>query len=397
MLEKIKKRYVSIFVVFCFLLGGIVCPVQASSLQKVKENKKTLETNKKEVEKQVKKLQKRQKKLEQSVKKLDLKAEKLDKRMTHLNVQLEKKRRKLATTKIELENAKIEEKNQYIAMKKRLKYMYESGDSGYLDIIFQAKSISDLLNRTEYVAKITEYDNNMLHRLEIVREKIAVAEVQQEQEVKEIKELKTKVQIQRKKLIILAKEKKKQLNAYEKSIAKQKELVIAYEKEIAKQDKLILRLEEQGRERYERSVDSTSNLNSLLAQEKGGQFIWPCPSSRRITSPFGYRIHPVLKTKRLHNGIDIGASHGSSIVAAGSGTVIGASYSSSMGNYVMISHGNGVTTVYMHCSSLLVRSGQKVSRGQQIARVGSTGLSTGPHLHFSVMKNGSYVNPWDYL
>lgn len=395
MSRKIKRKYISILLVFCFFMSGYSVPTYATSLQKVKENKKTLETNKKEVEKQVKNLKKKQKKLEKSVKKLDEKTEKLDKRLDLLNTKLKKQRKQLADTKISLEQAKIDEKNQYEAMKKRLKYMYESGDSGYLDIIFQAKSISDLLNRTEYVGKITEYDNNMLNRLEKARKKIADAEVKQKKEVKEIKELRVKVQEQQKKLRILVKQKKQQLHEYEKSIAKQKELVVAYEQEIAKQEQLILRLETEGREQY--AGDISSNLGTVTVEETGGKFTWPCPSSRRVTSPFGYRVHPVLKTRRLHNGIDIGASHGSSIIAAGSGTVIGAAYNSSMGNYVMISHGNGITTVYMHCSSLLVRSGQKVTRGQQIARVGSTGLSTGPHLHFSVMKNGSYVNPWNYL
>lgn len=395
MSRKIKRKYISILLVFCFFMSGYSVPTYATSLQKVKENKKTLETNKKEVEKQVKNLKKKQKKLEKSVKKLDEKTEKLDKRLDLLNTKLKKQRKQLADTKISLEQAKIDEKNQYEAMKKRLKYMYESGDSGYLDIIFQAKSISDLLNRTEYVGKITEYDNNMLNRLEKARKKIADAEVKQKKEVKENKELRVKVQEQQKKLRILVKQKKQQLHEYEKSIAKQKELVVAYEQEIAKQEQLILRLETEGREQY--AGDISSNLGTVTVEETGGKFTWPCPSSRRVTSPFGYRVHPVLKTRRLHNGIDIGGSHGSSIVAAGSGTVIGAAYNSSMGNYVMISHGNGITTVYMHCSSLLVRSGQKVTRGQQIARVGSTGLSTGPHLHFSVMKNGSYVNPWNYL
>lgn len=378
------------------LLNSLLLPVFATSLQRAKENKETLEANKKEVEKQVEQLQKQQKKLDESVKKLDQKTAKLDKRLEELNIELESKRKTLANTKIELENAKVDEKNQYTAMKKRLKYIYESGDSGYLDIIFQAKSISDLLNRTEYVEKITEYDNNMLKRLKNTREKIAKAEDKQEKEVKEVKELKSKVQSERKKIATLVKEKKQQLAVYEKNLSKQKELVKAYVKEIRKQDRLIIQLEEQGRAQYVGS-DTSSNITSSVSNSSGGKFTWPCPSSHTITSPYGYRVDPIAKVNRLHNGIDIGASHGSSIVAAGSGTVIGAAYSNSMGNYVMISHGNGITTVYMHCSSLLVQSGQQVSKGQQIAKVGSTGYSTGPHLHFSVMKNGSYVNPWDYL
>lgn len=396
MLDKIKKRCTIVLLLFSLCFSCSSFPIYATSLQKAKDNKKTLETNKKEVEKQVKQLQKKQKKLEESVKKLDEKTETLDVRLDKLNTQLGNKRNTLAQTKVQLAEAKTQEEKQYVAMKKRIKYMYESGDNGYFDIIFQAKSIADLLNRTEYVSKITEYDNTMLQRLKSTRAKIAKTEEKLEKEVQEVKELKQKVQAERKKLVALVKEKKHQLSEYEKSIAKQKELVTAYEQEIAKQEQLIVKLEEEGRAQYDSNISTASSSNISVGTDSGN-FTWPCPSSHTVTSPFGYRVHPILKTKRLHSGIDIGASHGSSIVAAGSGTVIAAAYSSSMGNYVMISHGNGITTVYMHCSSLLVHSGQKVTRGQQIARVGSTGLSTGPHLHFSVMKNGSYVNPWGYL
>ncbi len=402
MLRK-NKKYTGLFVILCLLFSVFAVPVYATSIQKAKANKEKLETNKKEIEKQVKLLQKQKKALDKSVKKLDEKTEKLDKRLQKLNTDLVAKRKKLAETKIELEDAKTDEKKQYIAMKKRLKYIYESGESSYLDILFQASSLSDLLNRTEYVEKISEYDNNMLTRLKNTRSRIAKAEKNQEKEVKEVKEVRVKVETQKKNLLLLSKQKKKEIEVYKKNIAKQKELVVAYEKEITKQDNLIIKLEERGRQQYTGgtgttgSTGSSTNVASSSGNDSGGKFTWPCPSSHRITSPFGYRVDPIAKVNRLHNGIDIGASHGSSIVAAGSGTVIGAAYSNSMGNYVMISHGNGITTIYMHCSSLLVQSGQKVSKGQQIARVGSTGYSTGPHLHFSVMKNGSYVNPWDYL
>lgn len=123
----------------------------------------------------------------------------------------------------------------------------------------------------------------------------------------------------------------------------------------------------------------------------------PCPSSYGITSPFGYRNAPTQGASSYHQGVDFGASTGSPIVAAASGTVTVATYSESAGNYVTISHGNGLYTVYMHASALYVKAGQKVSAGEQIAAVGSTGYSTGPHLHFGVMQNGTYVDPMNYL
>ena len=126
-------------------------------------------------------------------------------------------------------------------------------------------------------------------------------------------------------------------------------------------------------------------------------FTWPCPASGRITSGFGGRKSPTKGASSNHQGIDISAPTGTSIVAAAAGEVVIATYSSSAGNYVMISHGGGVYTVYMHASSLLVSQGQSVKKGQTIAKVGSTGYSTGSHLHFGVRVNGSYVNPTKYV
>ena len=138
-------------------------------------------------------------------------------------------------------------------------------------------------------------------------------------------------------------------------------------------------------------------LNQPQQTYDGGAFAWPCPSTKLVTSEFGWRMHPVLHYSRFHNGIDIGGKYGASIVAAYDGKVVAASYTSAMGNYIMIDHGDGLYTIYMHCSQLYVSEGAYVIRGEQIAAVGSTGISTGPHLHFSVRLNGEYKNPLEYV
>ena len=129
----------------------------------------------------------------------------------------------------------------------------------------------------------------------------------------------------------------------------------------------------------------------------GGMFTWPAPSYTRISDEYGNRIHPILGTQQFHNGLDMAAPGGSAILAAYDGTVVAAAYSNSMGNYIMIDHGDSLYTIYMHASALYVSKGQEVSKGQKIAAVGSTGRSTGNHLHFSVRLNGNYVSPWNYL
>jgi murein DD-endopeptidase MepM/ murein hydrolase activator NlpD len=128
-----------------------------------------------------------------------------------------------------------------------------------------------------------------------------------------------------------------------------------------------------------------------------GRLSWPSASSNVVTSLFGTRMHPIYGYYRTHNGIDIAAKYGTNILAADSGTVITSAYNSSYGNYVVISHGNGMTTLYAHMSARKVSEGNAVSTGQTIGLVGSTGASTGPHLHFEVSVNGSRVNPLNYF
>ena len=132
-------------------------------------------------------------------------------------------------------------------------------------------------------------------------------------------------------------------------------------------------------------------------QYTGGKFAWPVPSSGRITSNYGYRVHPVHKTKKFHSGLDIGAPYGTDIVAAADGTVTLATVNGGYGKCIIINHGSGISTLYGHNSSLLVSSGAKVTRGQVIAKAGSTGVSTGPHCHFEVRINGATTDPLQYL
>ena len=173
------------------------------------------------------------------------------------------------------------------------------------------------------------------------------------------------------------KSKEQAIKEYEADIAEQNETIKALEAIVAEERKKLAA--EQGR-KYD-----------------GGVFAWPAPSYTRISDDYGNRTHPILGTQQFHNGIDMAAPGGSAILAAYDGKVVAADYNSSMGNYIMIDHGDSLYTIYMHASALYVSKGTEVSKGQKIAAVGTTGRSTGNHLHFSVRKGGSYVNPWSYL
>ena len=191
------------------------------------------------------------------------------------------------------------------------------------------------------------------------------------------------------------------LSAQENKIKQIEAEIKRKEEEESKKAEAARKAEEEARKKAEaegKKVSATDKAVSYNVASLGNiSFKWPCPSSGRITSGFGGRKSPTKGASSNHQGIDISASTGASIVAAADGTVVIATYSYSAGNYIMIDHGGGVSTVYMHCSQLLASQGQKVKKGQTIARVGSTGYSTGSHLHFGVRSGGSYVNPSKYV
>jgi murein DD-endopeptidase MepM/ murein hydrolase activator NlpD len=190
----------------------------------------------------------------------------------------------------------------------------------------------------------------------------------------------------------------RQQKYYNSLLEKRRELLAKYNEEIAKTKEDIDYYEDIQKEKYEelqRYIIQSQSLNRNL-RYSGGRLLWPT-TSNLITSYFGYRVHPIYGTTRFHSGIDIGASYGAPIYAAESGRVILASYYDGYGNCIIIDHGDGVSTLYAHCSSIIVKVGQYVSKGQIIGYVGSTGNSTGPHLHFEVRINGNPVNPFNYL
>ena len=191
----------------------------------------------------------------------------------------------------------------------------------------------------------------------------------------------------------LIEEKNQMLTAFENDINNKTQAIKEYEAEIKEQDELISALEAA----VEAERKQILKQNGIVLEYDGGAFKFPVAKYTRVSSEFGWRIHPTLGYNKFHNGIDLASPSGTAIYAAYSGTVVAATYSSTMGNYVMINHGSGLYTIYMHASKLYVKKDDIVARGDTIAAVGSTGRSTGPHLHFGVRLNGEYVNPRNYI
>ena len=380
-----------------------------SGLSDAKNKKTALEAEKKKTEQELKNLEGLKSDTTAYVKKLDSSLESIGNELSKLNDDIDAKEKQIDTTKQELSEAKETEKSQYESMKLLIKYMYEKGDSTYVDLLMEAGSLSELLSKAEYITKISSYDRQKLDEYAATKEKIAEKEKALEEEHAELLNLQDETEAKQASVEKLLAAKQTELQNYETKIASAEGQISEYAKSIEAQENQIKsieaeikRKEEEARKKAEEEKKKAAAANKAAQTYKTVSlgdisFTWPCPASGRITSGFGGRKSPTKGASSNHQGIDISAPTGTSIVAAAAGEVVIATYSSSAGNYMMISHGGGVYTVYMHASSLLVSQGQSVKKGQTIAKVGSTGYSTGSHLHFGVRVNGSYVNPTKYV
>lgn len=363
-----------------------------TAISEAEEEKKKLQSGLSDVKSMVAELEKSKNDLESYVTQLDQQLATLEEKIEELQGQISEKKEEVAQAKVDLETAQEVAQKQYQDMKSRLKYMYESGTgNGYMEILFAAGSFSDLLNQAEYIEKISAYDKRKLLEYRQNVEYMNLCKETLEEEEAVLNEAEQSLQQEQESVNTLISEKEKQIVAYEGDISNQEEAIAAYEAEIADQNATIAALEKAV------AAEKAQLEEQNRLKYDGGMFQMPCPGYTRISDDYGNRIHPILKTQQFHNGVDFAAPSGTAILAAYDGKVVGAAYNSSMGNYVMIDHGDGLYTIYMHASKLYVSNGQTVSKGDQIAAVGSTGRSTGPHLHFSVRLNGSYVSPWNYL
>lgn len=383
------------------LLLAVVSPAYATKkdVEDAKKKAGTLEAEKKKVEATLKNLEGLKQDAAAYVRELDASLGTLNAELEELGEQITEKEADIEAAGQELALAKEVEAGQYESMKLRIKYMYERGETSYLDMLLQSKSMLQLINRAEYIQKISEYDRRKMEEYEAAREAVVAREKQLNQEHERLLDFQEQTEAKQQSVETLLAKKNQELKNFESQIDTAQGQISEYERDIkAQEDKVrqleaeIKRKEEEARKAAE-AAGKTYNTVSL----GNIRFIWPCPASSRITSGFGERSSPTEGASVNHQGMDIGAASGSSVLAAASGTVVIATYSYSAGNYIMINHGGGVYTVYMHCSQLLASEGQSVMQGQTIAKVGSTGYSTGPHLHFGIRANGQYVNPGSYV
>lgn len=399
-----------------------VCNVQAteeSNLSEAQQEKKTLENDLQKAKELIDSLKGSKEDIQSEVEKLDKQLNEISGKVKEFESRLSKKRQEIADTESALNKAKEQEKKQYRNMKKRIQFMYENGQTSYVEMLLSADSFTDFLNAVEYITQISQYDRKMLKEYQNMQVTIADTQKTLETDYASLQSLQAKVQEEKQAVAALESAKKGELNDVADDLTDAQTVAKAYEAEIQAQNEVIAQIqaaqkraaEQQAAQQQAQAAEENQGATDAAGENQNtaqnttpsgngqstGSMMWPCPSSKRVTSDYGPRTSPTNGASSNHKGIDIGTAYGADIVAADGGTVLVATYSSSGGNYVIIDHGGGLCTVYMHASSLTVSAGQTVSKGQVIAKVGSTGISTGNHLHFGVTLNGVYVSPWGYV
>lgn len=364
-----------------------------NQILEAEQKKEELENNLSNLEEMKEELENSRDDLKKYVEELDIKLAEIEAKIEELNVLITLKEAEVAEAENDLAEAIETETAQYEAMKLRIQFMYEQGESNYFAMLLSAENFSDMLNKADYIEQLSAYDRQKLDEYAATTEYVRICKAELEAQKSLLDEAKAVQVTEQQTVEGLITEKQETLTAYETDIANKEAAIAEYEEQLALENEIISALEAQVLEEKREILAE----NGIVLTYDGGKFTWPCPSYTRISSPYGWRMHPTLGVNKFHNGVDMAAPKGTDILAAYSGEVVASAYNSTMGNYVMMNHGNGVYTIYMHASKLCVSEGDIILEGEKIAEVGSTGRSTGPHLHFGVRKDGQYVNPMDYL
>jgi Membrane-bound metallopeptidase len=370
------RRVIAYFILVTLLISTLTLGVTFAGNEQDKLNDVNNRIN--QTQKQLNEGKKKENQLNSQIKNLESQIKSTENEINGIKGNISQTESKISIVQQNLAAVEEEMSLQNDALQKRLRVMYKNGDIGLIEILLGSEDITDFMTNMDMIQKIFDNDVEVLKSMKEQHSKI-------ENQKNQLETLQSQLEEQQQSQT----EKQSSLQANRGEVANLKAQVSSDNKELANQiDSL--------NAEADRLVDEIKNLQGDQAYT-GGEFSWPVPGHTTITSPFGYRIHPILKVKKLHTGIDISAPTGSKVIAANSGKVIMARYNSSYGNVVMIDHGGGIVTLYAHNSKLVVSTGDQVSKGQLVSYSGSTGMSTGPHVHFEVRVNGVYKDPMGWL
>lgn len=451
---KYIRRILSVMLV-SVLTGTMVFSVYGESLSEAKDKKAKLEQSLTQAEALIDELSSSQDAAEDKITELNKQLSDISNQITTLQNQLADKNQQILVSQDAVNAARETVNAQYAEMKKRIQFMYENGQTTVLEMMLTSGSLADFVNMAEYFSRVTAYDRDKLTEYESSVAELSNAEETLQKEYEELQAMKEEVEQDQQAVASMLSRKESELASISGNLDEAEQLAQSYEAEVQAQNEVLAAIQAAEAERLAQeaaeaaarkeeeekqsqqtadagnassgntttntsgsgnnSSSSDGNNNASSGNTSGGSgsgstsgsgssstaptgaFVWPVPASRVISSDYGYREVPIAGAGANHNGIDIAAPYGSSVLAAADGKVITSRLSTTAGNMIIIDHGGGVYSVYMHNSARLVSVGDRVTAGQTIAQVGSTGLSTGNHLHFGVSVNGVYVNPWNYL
>ncbi len=383
---KILKK-ATCLVLTAFLTVGVLPSYEtgAATVAELEAKRKTLSQQTEKARKEIESLKTKQLSVEEEIDAMDKVMNSLQAELDNAQSDLDELTESLKAAEKELDEATAKRDKQFELLGSRMRFLQQKGSTGYLEILLEAESFSDLFLRMQYVNDIMSFDKDILDELQKIQDTIQA----KKDEIAENHAAQEEV-------VAIQKEKVENM----KSLLTEKQALMAsYEKDVKKQEQLIAA-----------NAKADQQVLNLIAQQSGsstpyytgnGSLGWPVPaksaSSSSLSSGFVHRINPVTGKSENHSGYDIPAPYGSAIVAAEAGKVTYSGWMSGYGYTIIIDHGGGLSTLYGHNSSLVVSKGQMVTRGQTVAKCGSTGISTGNHCHFSVLVNGQYVNPQSYL
>jgi len=366
-----QKKYLTFFIIVIvgvLIFGNnVFAKNDEDRLNKIKQENA-------ELSKQIKKTNQEKYKYQKEIDALDETLNQADREIAGVERDIFDIEKQIVKNKENLESAILELGEVDKLFKKRIRAMYKNGNVGYLDVLLSIKDSSDFLGNVEAIQKITENDKKLIEKVELKKKNIEDEKAKLEAQEILLANAKQDVEVKRSNLLVASRNKEERLKQ-----------IVADKNELQKMIN--------ANNAEAKALEQEIRNKQLSMAYAGGSMVWPLPGNYRISSPYGYRIHPILKTKQFHSGVDIPAKTGTKILAANDGVVIFSGVKSSYGNFVVIDHGGKMTTAYAHCSRRLVSQGQKVKKGQAIALVGTTGRSTGPHLHFEVRKDGKTTNP----
>ncbi len=411
--RKLFSALLALLLVVAAVFGMMPTEAEAASSSEIKKQINEMKAQQKELKEEYKELQSQFKENENEIinlvnqkNQIDQEIRLITEQMAVINRQISAFNLLIADKQDELDEAetRLDELNE--KNKERIRAMEEEGSLSYWAVLFQANSFSDLLDRLNMVEEIAASDQRRLQEMSKAAEAVATAQEElqtekAEQEVArdELEVMEAELEVKRKEADAVLVELIEKGNEFEALMDESELLQDELMKEIAAAEAEYKEAVHQ--EWLATYVPPTTwpsdDVNPSVQAPSSSGWVKPLPYYT-ITSPFGMRKHPILGYERMHNGVDMSAAQGTPVYAAKSGRVTVAAYQAGgAGYYVSINHGDGFSSVYMHMTHFIVSAGQYVNAGQVIGYVGSTGLSTGPHLHFGISYNGKYVNPLAYV